>query len=58
MSIAKGAAFALAVALGAVTVARTDPCKAIPDRGLMPAYLTAGKAVSGPVVYVGDGDSL
>ena len=24
----------------------------------MPAYLTPGKAFSGPVVYIGDGDSL
>ena len=35
-----------------------DPCKAIPDKGPGPAYLTPGSAFSGPVVYVGDGDSL
>lgn len=35
-----------------------DPCKAIPDKGPMPGYLSAGRTFSGPVVYVGDGDSL
>lgn len=35
-----------------------DPCKAIPDRGAVPAYLTPGKTFSGPVVYVGDGDMI
>lgn len=35
-----------------------DPCKAIPDKGPMPAYLAPGRAFSGSVVYVGDGDSL
>jgi micrococcal nuclease len=39
-------------------VARADPCKAIHDRGPMPAHLTPGKIFSGPVVYIGDGDSL
>lgn len=38
--------------------ARADPCKAIPERGPMPAGLAAGETFSGPVVYVGDGDSL
>ena len=38
--------------------ALADPCQAIPDRGPMPAYLTPGKAFSGPVAYIGDGDSL
>ena len=50
-------ALALLLALGA-TVAHADPCKAIADRGPMPAYLTPGKAFSGPIVYIGDGDSL
>ena len=40
------------------TQALADSCKAIPDRGPMPAYLAPGKAFSGPVAYVGDGDSL
>lgn len=35
-----------------------DPCRAIPDRGSMPPSLAPGKIFSGPVVYVGDGDSL
>ena len=35
-----------------------DPCKAIPDRGPMPTHLAKGKTFSGPVTYVGDGDSL
>jgi endonuclease YncB( thermonuclease family) len=41
-----------------VTPAHADPCKAIPDKGPMPAYLHRGAAFAGPVVYVGDGDSL
>lgn len=40
------------------TPALADPCKAIPDRGPMPAYLHRGSTFSGPVTYVGDGDSL
>jgi micrococcal nuclease len=40
------------------TAAHADPCKAIPDRGPMPAYPTRGKTFSGPVVYIGDGDGL
>jgi len=35
-----------------------DPCKAIPDRGPMPAYLAPGAVFRGPVRYVGDGDGL
>jgi len=35
-----------------------DPCKAIPDRGPLPKYLSQKSTFSGPVVYVGDGDSL
>lgn len=38
--------------------ALADPCKAIPDKGPMPAFLSPGKVFSGPVTYVGDGDSL
>lgn len=49
---------ALLGAMAVATIARADPCKAIPDRGPMPAYLHRGASFSGPVVYVGDGDSL
>lgn len=38
--------------------ALADPCDLIPERGPMPAEIRAGQAFSGPVVYVGDGDSL
>jgi endonuclease YncB( thermonuclease family) len=44
--------------LGLAGPALADPCKAIPDRGLAPAWLAPGARFSGPVVYVGDGDSL
>ena len=47
-----------AFSLGVGAVARADPCKAIPDRGPMPAYLHRGASFKGPVTYVGDGDSL
>ncbi|MDP1617914.1 thermonuclease family protein [Phenylobacterium sp.] len=43
---------------GLATPALADPCKAIPDRGPLPAYLARGSIFSGPVVYIGDGDSL
>ena len=49
---------ALLAALTTATAAKADPCKAIPDRGPMPSYLHRGAHFSGPVVYVGDGDSL
>ena len=45
-------------ALALATPALADPCKAIPDRGPMPSYLSRGATFSGPVTYVGDGDSL
>lgn len=45
-------------ALALATPALSDPCKAIPDRGPMPSYLKRGATFSGPVSYVGDGDSL
>ena len=38
--------------------ALADPCKAIPDKGSMPAYLHRGATFSGSVRYVADGDSL
>jgi endonuclease YncB( thermonuclease family) len=44
--------------LTTVTKANADPCKAIPDRGPIPSYLHQGARLSGPVIYVGDGDSL
>lgn len=40
------------------TQASADPCNAIPERGPMPPYLQPGATFRGPVVYVGDGDSL
>jgi len=53
------APLAIALAcLGIVAEARADPCKAISDQGLLPSYLEPGARFSGPVVYVGDGDSL
>lgn len=42
----------------AASLAHADPCKAIPDTGKLPPYLAKGKTFEGPVVYVGDGDSL
>ena len=49
----------LALALGAFAApALADPCKAIPDKGPMPSYLYRGAQFTGPVVYIGDGDSL
>lgn len=55
--------FASAATLGLLAVlapgaASADPCHAIPGKGAMPAYLAKGRTFSGPVVYVGDGDSL
>lgn len=47
-----------AAALLAAAPALADPCKAIPDRGPMPEYLKAGARFSGPVVYIGDADSI
>ena len=49
---------AVLAALTTATAAKADPCKAIPDHGPMPSYLHRGEHFSGPVVYVGDGDSL
>ncbi len=46
------------LSLCAATAALSDPCKAIPDKGPMPASLRPGSPFSGPVSYVGDGDSL
>lgn len=40
------------------TPALADPCKAIPDNGPMPPYLSPGSRFQGTVTYVGDGDSL
>lgn len=40
------------------SVAHADPCKFIPDAGPMPAATRPGNIITGPVVYVGDGDSI
>lgn len=42
----------------AATPALADPCKAIQDRGPAPSWARAGFTISGPVRYVGDGDSI
>lgn len=47
-----------AILVFAASPAWADPCKAIPDQGPMPAHLKSGRTFSGPVTYVGDGDSL
>jgi micrococcal nuclease len=44
--------------LALASPAAADPCRAIPDKGPMPAFLKPGSTFSGPVTYVGDGDSL
>lgn len=51
-------ALVVALALGLPEAARADPCRAIPDHGALPSYLAPGSSFTGPVVYVGDGDSL
>jgi len=51
----------LVIAFAAAALASpalADPCKAVPDRGPTPSYLEPGSLFSGPVTYVGDGDSL
>lgn len=40
------------------STALADPSKAIPDHGPVPSWLSKGAVFSGPVAYVGDGDSL
>ena len=57
-SVIKRGAVGLTLALLPLSVALADPCKAIPDRGPMPAQLAPGSRFAGAVVYVGDGDSL
>ena len=52
------ARLAFLAALLIAPAALADPCKAIPDRGPLPANLYPGAAFSGRVTYVGDGDSL
>lgn len=44
--------------LGIGCAAHADPCGAIPDSGPLPPYLAPGTEFSGPVSYIGDGDSL
>jgi len=50
----RGLTTVLLVAIVALP-AQADPCKAIPEKGPMPAYLRSGLTFTGPVVYVGDG---
>ena len=57
-SVIKRGAIGLTLALLPLSAALADPCKAIPDRGPMPPQLEPGRRFSGPVSYVGDGDSL
>lgn len=52
------ALLSIAAALAAAGAAAADPCTAIPDKGPMPTALKRGATFSGPVTYVGDGDSL
>jgi micrococcal nuclease len=53
------ASSALLLALCLLPVdALADPCDLIPERGPMPAEVRSGQVFSGPVTYVGDGDSL
>lgn len=52
---------AMAAPLLATSIATTafaDPCRFIPDKGPLPAAVRPGMSFSGPVTYVGDGDSL
>lgn len=60
MKLRKAITALLAVVLaGAIaTAAAADPCLAVPDRGPTPIHLRPGAEFSGPVSYVGDGDSL
>jgi micrococcal nuclease len=58
MGTSRYAAVGALLSLSAVTAALADPCKAVPDKGPMPAHLKPGSTFSGPVAYVGDGDSL
>ena len=59
MTLRDVAAIAVAfLSLGVSSQALADSCKAIPDRGPSPAWLHKGAQFSGPVAYIGDGDSL
>lgn len=51
-------ALAGAVAGLAAFPALADPCRAIPDKGPLPAFLKGRPTFAGPVAYIGDGDSL
>jgi micrococcal nuclease len=50
--------FLVVAGMALATPALADPCKAVPDAGPLPGYLSSGAEFSGPVTYVGDGDSL
>ena len=56
MKLLSAATLTLALLVAAPALA--DPCTAVPDRGAMPDWLRSGRTFSGPVTYVGDGDSL
>lgn len=58
MTLLRLAPWSLLAAFAAAAPALADPCKAVPDKGPTPAHLASGRSFSGPVVYVGDGDSL
>lgn len=45
-------------ALALAGPALADPCHAVPETGPLPAALARGERFAGPVVHVGDGDSL
>ena len=43
------------LALGSLTsVARADPCEAVPEKGPTPPHLRSGAQFAGRVVYIGD----
>lgn len=51
-------AWIIAACLLVASPALSDPCKAIPDRGPMPAFLRPGATFGGPVGAVLDADSI
>lgn len=44
--------------LALTSPAWADPCEAVPEHGPTPSYLSPGSTFSGPVPYIGDGDSM
>lgn len=49
---------AIAAATFMASAAHADPCEAIPAKGPMPDYIKSGRAFTGPVVHIIDGDGL